>query len=429
MEAELITIVGSENVLAGSEATRYAVAGITPAAVAFPGTREEVADLVRLAGQRGWSLVPFGGGTQIQAGFPPKTLDLVVSTQRLDRVVDYQPDDMTVTVEPGMTLEAVQQVLNGRRQLLPLNPPVPEQATIGGVVAAAQVGPWGAGYGSPRDWLIGCRVVGADGKEVRGGGQVVKNVAGYDLPKLYTGSYGTLGILTELTFKVMPAPAGRAYCRIFLSDPAAVEGLVARLRDSDLILASLELVHTAFWQSTSGAVADQPWSLFLELHHVPEALEWQLARIAEMATAAGARFDPLPVQAGEPLLAAVRDRPARHSLTARLTVVSSRVAETAAALEAWCGERSLPPGILAHAATGQVYLCEDGDFTLADLEALRQIALARGGSCVFQRIPTALAASVDPWGPIGPELKLMRGIKSTLDPTGIFSPGRFVGRL
>ncbi len=422
-------IVGSENLLTGAETAPYALGGIAPGAVAFPGSREEVAALVRLAGENGWSLVPHGGGTQWETGFPPERFDLVVSLRRMDRVVDYQPDDMTITVEPGIPLATLQQTLAERRQFLPLNPPLPERATAGGTVAAAAVGPWGAGYGSPRDWVIGCRVVGADAQEVRGGGLVVKNVAGYDLPKLYTGSFGTLGILTEVTFKVMPAPADRAYCRVFLQKAEDAETLVGRIRDSDLIPASVELVHTVLWQSTSGPVVDRPWTLFLEFHHVPEALQWQLDQVGQMARDLDAGFDALPAAAGEPLLAALRDRPARHRLIAKLVVVSSRVAGTAAALTGWCEKRGLPPLVVAHAVTGQVYLCADGDFAEADVQAIREIAQAHRGSCVFQRLPEPLVGAIDPWGTAGPELRLMQGIKTALDPTGLFSPGRFVGHL
>ena len=175
-------VVGIDHVRGGDSALGCSVNGVAPAAVAAPATPAEAACLVLLARERGWAIVPFGGGTWIQFGSAPTRFDLAISTRRLTRVVDYQPDDMTVTVEPGVTLSVLAQTLERRQQILPLDPPLPSRATAGGTVAAAASGPWRAGFGTPRDWLIGCRVVADDGQEVRGGGQVVKNVAGYDLP-------------------------------------------------------------------------------------------------------------------------------------------------------------------------------------------------------------------------------------------------------
>src|SRR5262249_8362846 len=166
-------------------------------------------------------------------GGPPSRLDAVVVTRRLNRILDYQPDDMTVTVEAGVTVAELQRTLAERSQFLPLDPPLAARATLGGTVAANVSGPWRAGYGTAPDWLIGLRIAAADGQVVKGGGRVVKNVAGYDLCKLYTGSLGTLGVLYELTFKVMPRPEASAVAAVPVRLDQ-VEPLVAAIMDSDL---------------------------------------------------------------------------------------------------------------------------------------------------------------------------------------------------
>jgi glycolate oxidase FAD binding subunit len=402
--------------------TDFKINGIAPREVLAPTTREEVAQTILHARDEGWGLVAFGGGTRIETGSPPARLDFVLSTQRLGRVVDYQPDDMTVTVEPGLTLGALEKLLAARGQFLPLDPPLPERATVGGTVAAAVSGPWRAGYGTPRDWLIGCRVVGADGKEVRGGGQVVKNVAGYDLPKLYTGSYGTLGVLTELTFKVMPKPPHAGYCRVELSHADDVESFLAAAMGSDLQPASVELFFGA--GSSAGG-----WSLFIEMRHVREAVEWQLDLLRTLATSCRGEARELTPAEGEQLGALLRDLPAQHPLVARIGTVSGKVAAVADRLAALCRQRERPPAVWAHAATGQVFVAGDESEELGFAEAVRGVATDVGADCVFERLPAALIGRVDPWGDPGPGFRVMQGIKRILDPTGIFSPGRFAGRL
>jgi len=419
---ELVNIVGAEHVLSGEEAAAYSVGGVLPAAVAAPGTREEAAAVIRHAAEAGWALVPYGGGTRIETGFPPQRLDLVLSTRRLDRVVDYQPDDMTVTVEPGVRMSVLAELLSTRGQLLPIDPPLPERATVGGTVAAAVSGPSRAGFGAPRDWVIGCRVVGVDGQEVRGGGLVVKNVAGYDLPKLYTGSYGTLGLLTEVTFKVMPRPPAEGYCCVGGLTVASTETLLAQVLHSDLQPTMLEL--KAVWQPS----AAPEWRLYFQFLHAPEAVAWQIRRLAELAGAAGGSLEEYAPEAGALHLQLFRDAPGRHPFVARLGTTSSRVVELAARVADLCRGWGSAPQLFARASHGVVYLCAE-DAADGAAEALRSLGQEFQAVCVFERLPPALVGRVDPWGDAGPELRLMRGLKEALDPNGLFSPGRFVGGL
>ncbi len=396
----------------------YLISGAAPAHVAAPRSRDEAVEVIRQAAERGEALVSYGGGTQIETGWPPRAGWTALSTAHLNGVVDYQPDDMTLTVEPGITLAEVERILRERNQFLPLNPPLPERATVGGTIAAAAAGPWQAGWGTPRDWVIGCRVLGADGKEVRGGGQVVKNVAGYDLPKLYTGSYGTLGLITEVTFKVMPWPGGRGYCAATLPTASAAEALLARLMDSDVQPAAAEL--------STGRSGD--WTFHFEFLHVPEAIDWQLGQVAALADAAGGSARRLDESAGAAELAALRDRPARSAFAARLATVSGGAARLMDELRVLLPETLSNPGLISHAWTGRVNLCLDAaDAALAT--EVRALAGRHGATCVFTRLPIELTGQLDPWGDAGTAFRLMRGLKETLDPDALFSPGRFVGRL
>ncbi|HEX9076231.1 MAG TPA: FAD-binding oxidoreductase, partial [Anaerolineae bacterium] len=171
-----------------------------------PDTPDQVAGILKNASDARSSVVPLGGATMLELGSPLERADLVISLKNLDRVLDYQPANLTVRAEAGLTLGALNQILAAEGQYLPLDPPCPDRATLGGILSANASGPLRVRYGTARDLLIGIRVALSDGQIVRGGGQVVKNVAGYDLPKLFVGSLGTLGIIVEATFKVAPLP-------------------------------------------------------------------------------------------------------------------------------------------------------------------------------------------------------------------------------
>src|SRR5207249_4600534 len=198
--------VGATNVLGTVELAPYVVEGRTPEAARVPGSVDEVRAVVEIAAGAGIPIVPWGGGTAAAVGTPTPQAGIVLDLKRLGQLVEHEPRDLTATVEAGMTMAALQSPLRARGQWLSLDPPDPAQATIGGVIAANASGPRRHLYGTARDLLIGVTVVTGDGVVVRGGGKVVKNVAGYDLPKLFVGSHGTLGVIVSVTVKLRPLP-------------------------------------------------------------------------------------------------------------------------------------------------------------------------------------------------------------------------------
>ena len=214
--AELTARIGGENVLAHAVAAGVALPAAwahAPFATLLPGSVEETADVVRLLEAAGAALIVSGGGTQIQTGYPPageKPYTLLL-TRRLNHILDYQPEDMTVTCEPGVTLETLQRALHEQRQFLPLDAPLPQQATMGGIVSTNQSGFRRMMYGAARDLVIGVRAVMTEGAEVKGGGKVVKNVAGYDVCKLFTGAWGTAGSYHRDYVQGVSAAGGRAF--------------------------------------------------------------------------------------------------------------------------------------------------------------------------------------------------------------------------
>ena len=203
----------------------YAIDELTPQWVVRPTSRREVAQILRWASSENKKLAPWGGGTQMSLGNPPERLDLVLDLSRLNQVVDFQPADLTVTVEAGITLESLQRHLASAGKFLPLEAPLAGRATVGGILATSSTGPLRHAYGLPRDWLIGIKVLSPAGEETKAGGRVVKNVTGYDLNKLYTGSLGTLGVIVEATFKLAPLPANQSV--LVASFPSLQQGFEA----------------------------------------------------------------------------------------------------------------------------------------------------------------------------------------------------------
>src|SRR5713226_1222128 len=268
---KLRRVVGASHVLTGVDCSPFAVEGRAPEAVAFPGTKEEVAAALVLAGEAGVPVTPWGGGTKMAIGSPPNQIGLVLGLARLNRILEHEPGDLTVTVEAGLTLDALQAELGKRGQWLSLDPGSADRATVGGILASNASGPRRHLYGTARDLVIGLTVVGADGSVVRGGGKVVKNVAGYDLPKLYIGSFGTLGVLVEATFKLRPrADVDRLVIVRFDRLKDAGQGARAVL-GSDLIPSALELVDDVAleWLGQGAGAA-----LLVGLDGIAPQVEW-----------------------------------------------------------------------------------------------------------------------------------------------------------
>ena len=248
-----------------------------------PQTQQELAHVVDHCHQQGWQILPMGSGSKISWGFPLRATDLVlISTQRLDRILDHAAADLTVTLEAGVALPVLQAHLQQNQQFWPVNPIYGSQATLGGIIAANTSGSWRHRYGGIRDLILGITMVRADGQIAKAGGRVVKNVAGYDLMKLFTGSYGTLGILTQLTLRLYPLPQQRQI-RLIQGPLAELEILRGQLFNSTLTPVSLDLLSTALTQSLQTSSSHGP-SLLIRFHGLPESVTAQVSRLQDMIT-------------------------------------------------------------------------------------------------------------------------------------------------
>ncbi|MBV9849341.1 MAG: FAD-binding oxidoreductase [Armatimonadetes bacterium] len=403
-------------------ASRFAVLGQTPADIAAPSTVAEAQEVVR--GAQGRSIVPWGGGTRQHVGYPPERYDLAVSTENLDAVTDYHPADLTVTAQAGVTVARLQATLAERGQWLPLDVAAPERQTVGGLVAARADSLRRLACGSVRDSLIGVTVVNHAGELVKGGGRVVKNVSGYDLPKLYCGSWGTLGLIVDATFKVAPLPEASATAALPLPAGRNSEDALDRLLASELEPSFLFLLNPSAAHAILSDAEDAQY-LVLGFDGSTEAVAWQLETLGapaletDGAAAARARLRDF----------ALADAP----MTASFHILSSQVGAFARMME-WTARRAgLAASVAADAALGMLrahfFPGENADWA-AFAADFQDKALRVGGSCIIERMPDALRALDIPiWSPLLPDFDLMARLKEKLDPRRMWNPGRFVGRL
>jgi glycolate oxidase FAD binding subunit len=414
-------IVGAAHAAAGTAGD--AIDGVVPAWLVRPGSVAEVQACVRAAADAGAALVTRGLGGHVDVGAVPRRLDVVLALDRLDRVLDHQAGDMTVTVEAGCPLARLATTLEGGGQWLPTDPPRSDVTTVGGLVAANLSGPLRASQGRVRDLLIGIRTVGADGALVAGGGRVVKNVAGYDLPKLHVGALGTLGVIVEATFKVRPRPERE-------------EAIVIACRSvgiaAETALALQASPASPFWLEVAGpgGLPEGPGdgaAVVVGLAGIAAEVDDGRRTITASARARG--LGVVPVADGAALrerLSAFAVEPAAAVL--RATMLPTGIADFMAAVVTRGRESGAALRCLAHAASGVVRVAvPDGAAVPSLVSALRPGLEARGGTLVVERAQAGVKRQVDVWGDPGPGLDLMRGVKRAFDPAGLFAPGRFVG--
>jgi glycolate oxidase FAD binding subunit len=398
-----------------------AILGVAPRLVFEPATVEEAAAAVQACARDRLHLAFVGGGTDLGVGAPPRALDAVLRTGRLTRVVEHSPSDQIVVVEAGLSMAALQRTLGAHGQRLALDPPQGDRATVAGVVAANAFGPLRTRYGTARDLIIGASLVRADGVAARGGGKVVKNVAGFDLPRLLVGSLGTLGLITSVTFRLHPLP--EASTTVALERPSAggVRALVVALRQAQLEPVSVMLL-------SEGGTS----RLGIRFEGFGPGVRQQAERLAGLATLAGLRSEPLDAAAAAAFWA-------RHDALRASGTVRARLAAPPSALEAVLAGALAPlAGALEDAwaafdpAVGAGYAGGTPRHPVAAAAALasaRSALEGRRGSLTLAAAPPEVRAGLDPWGAPPSSLPVMRRLKARFDPDGRLAPGRFVGGL
>ena len=424
-------IVGAPHLLTGVELSPYVIEGRTPEAAVFPGTVDEVRAIVALAAEADLPVITWGGGTAATAGMPAPRPGLELGLRRFDRILEHEPGDLTVTVEAGRTFDALQSALRERGQWLSLDPPDTARATIGGVLAANASGPRRHLYGTMRDLVIGITVVTADGTLVRGGGKVVKNVAGYDLPKLFVGSCGTLGVIVEVTVKLRPRPDDERLVAITFDRLKDAGAAVRMVMASDLIPNAVELLDAEALRALdlAGATA----ALVVGFDGVPEQVAWQVGELGRVVPGAEPRV--VSDEAWPRLSSAAAAAFATPAAVMRLCVLPTQVADVMEQGAEVARARGLRSSWSAHAGVGVVtgaLAPRDGGGIDAVTDVLKEWrAIARGcaGYAVLDSAPLAVKEAVGVWDDAGAAGRIMQRIKHELDPRNILNPGRFVANI
>ena len=444
LQWEIDRIPRNRKITHGPGLKQYSVDGIEPGAAVFPNTIEEVSHLLSAADRDGKAVVPWGGGTAMALGNKARACDLVINTSRLNRVLEYEPSDLTVVVEAGITLGDLQEELAERGQFLPLDPPLPEKATIGGILSANSNGPIRAHFGAIRDRLIGIKVVNANGDVTKGGGKVVKNVSGYDMNKVYTGALGTLGIIVEASFKLAPLFKESRSFLIGCDTPSEAASVAKGLRELGVTPVALQLVGGGWFAVREG------YAVALQLGGVREAVERQSRMVIDLcksngwpATDDGEKFWQILRKGvsgytvdggarGENYWRLIRDT-GRHSnspatMIIKATCLPSDAVSFVERLQHIGGEDF---SVSCNMVKGIVYgYWSYGEISINALEdqltAIRKATGEMNGHCVVEACPRELKERIDVWGLEGPQLDLMKRIKEQFDPNGTLNPGRFV---
>src|SRR6266404_1764392 len=410
----LIAIVGNENLRAGGPAD--AVGGAQPKLVIDPGTESELAEVLRLSNEAGLAVIPRGGGTKLGWGNPPARVDLILSTSRLTEIVEHAWADLTVTVEAGCTIQRLQETLAEHGQRLALDPLWPERATIGGVLSANDSGALRLRFGALRDLIIGVTIALPDGTLASSGGKVVKNVAGYDLPKLVTGALGTLGVITRAIFRLHPLPRERRTISCVPTDVREAQRLVVAIQNSKLAHSALQICCEREMQPRVDVLFEG----------TEAGLTAQVEQVKVMMGAAAISDAGGDVWSARQEICSAGKRGETEFAVVKFASLPAQMAETIETIA-----RLSRPDVrwkVAAQATGIGWARLDGDAQAME-SALREFraGLERGGGSLVTAHRAAGMSALDAWGKAGDALPLMNAVKRQFDPQGILNPGRFVG--
>ena len=423
----------------GDEAAGHSIDGMIPEIVVYPADLRELSLVMEEASREDVVVAPWGGGTSTTLGNPLERLDAVVDMSRLDRIVEHNPADLTATVQAGITLDNLQRVLGEHGQFLALDPPLPDRATLGGTLATGVSGPLKWQYGSPRDVVIGMKVVQADGRVTKSGGQVVKNVSGYDMSRLHIGGLGTLGIIAEVSLKLTPLPVNQAtvvasYDTVRQSGDAGLDIFHSHVMPLALTMFDAESNSRMRAVKLSGA-----GFLAVRLGGRPLTLERQVRECRSLCHLHGAsKIEVMPDTDATSVWRRLADfgwdEETAPASGGRASVPPSRVLELLEALERPEDSSTPRPSIVSHPAHGTVLVSWYdsvggllGEVAADVLCETRDTVHRLGGRMVIERCPSDVKHRFDVLDDVGEPVSIIRRLKEQYDPKRILNPGRFVG--
>ena len=428
-------------IMPSESASEYIIDNLQPSLVVKPQLVNEVSDVLKWSSAESQKVSPWGGGTQITLGNPPEQLDVVMDLSELNDMISFQPADLTVSVQAGITLDDLQNNLKFADKFLPLEAPLSHTATIGGILSASSFGPLRYTYGLPRDWLIGLKIISAHGIETKSGGQVVKNVTGYDLNKLYTGSIGTLGVIVEAIFKLAPQPSNHSV--ILASFPSHLEAIESGQYLLQQIYApqGLHVINSTarshlFNQETQDNKAYQLVAIFTGR---PRAINRRLRESADLLKTLGAEL--LYEASGPEAINIVRNlKDLGHTETNPSTLrvninfppsYSKDIADWLMIDDFYNINPNQSNDLIGQVLDigfgyGSLIFWGNAETKSDDIIRLRAFLTSIGGSAIIEQCPLYLKKEIDIWGDAISGTGIMRKLKTNFDPSRTLNPGRFL---
>ena len=440
---------GAAVVTDGAEIAVREVCGVRPAVVVRPANAAQIAEILRFAAAEKLAVIPTGGCTKLGIGSPPARYDIALDLSRMNRVLAFDPHDLTLGVEPGVRIEDLLRTLAEEKQFLPLAVPFSDRATIGGIVAANSSSPLRHAYGAVRDFCLGMEFVTGDGSQAKSGGRVVKNVTGYDLHKLLIGSLGTLAVITRVNFRTFPMPQAQGTFVASFSSAEAAFDFCRAVSHSVLTPQMVEVANPGtaaliFSGEFSARVEPRTWSVVLSAAGQPAVVARHARELGHLAGAADAEeFLPLTEAEADSVLAQIREFPklmierAPSAAIFRISAVPGVMATLLEKLRVLAAQSELDFVSLAR-ASGIFYAAflpqkEFSETTPSLLGIIAEVYRACGqpemqASAMLEWCPTDLKTSAEVvWGPARPDFELMRRVKHSFDPQNVLAPGRFAG--
>ena len=416
------SIVGEENAVCLWENIEFSrkerilqamMPGTVPSCIVYPHTTEQLAQAIAHAHRNNWRVLTCGSGSKLNWGGLATCVDVVISTERINQLIEHAVGDLTVTVEAGMKFSNLQAILALHRQFLALDPTAPESATIGGIISTADTNSLRQRYGSVRDQLLGITFVRADGQIAKAGGRVVKNVAGYDLMKLFTGSYCTLGVISQATFRVYPLPEISGTV-VLTGTAEAISQAADTLRGSALTPTQADLLSS---QLMSNLGLGKGLGLIARFQSIVESVKEQSNRLLEVGEKLGLQATIYSAADEADLWQRLREQ--MHSdvteseITCKVGVLPTAAVEVLTSVEMG----------LIHIGNGLGVLRLEDE---SQVVKMRSLCESNSGFLTILSAPIAVKQKIDVWGYTGNALQIMRGIKEQFDNKNILSPGRFV---
>lgn len=445
LASRLGEFVGTGRILADpASLARYEVDGRRPSASLLPLSEIEIAEILRFASAERLAVIAVAGKTHLHTGMPPRRYDLALDLSGMSRLLAYEPRDLTMGAEPGITFANLSENLREKGQFLPLAPPFGERATLGGIVAAAVDTPFRYGHGAAKDFLLGVEFVTGDGVISKSGGRVVKNVTGYELHKLFVGSLGTLGVITRLNFRTFPLPPAQ---KMFVAAFANLAGALALCRGimksplQPRILDVIDPTAAGLFVARGDRFLDaRHWHVIIEAAGQDTVLQRHARDLASMSRDAHAS-EFLAIDEGQrhELFASLRDfSPIAFGASAAATIFRVPVLPTAIErlieqMRKVAERHSLPCSVLIR-ALGVLYfvLLPEGDVAVAPellncSRELTDLCITSGAAAVIERCPLEMKNALNIWPPTESDQEIARRLKLVFDPQGVLSPGRFRG--